>query len=87
MDAYDIDTGDHKWFIASVAGNLNFNSLEDLICDQTTQAVDTVISKTLELYNELSTKSPSKIKAFLKGFIKGAAMLALFTLGGDSSSE
>ena len=82
----DIDTGDHKWFIASIAGNLNFDSIEDLLCDQTKQAVDTVITKTVELYNELSTKSPSKTKAFLKGFLKGAAMVALFALGGDSTS-
>lgn len=83
----DIDTGDPKWFIASIAGNLNFDSIEDLLCDQTKLAVDTVIAKTVELYKELSTKSPSKTKAFLKGFLKGAAMVAMFALGGDSTYD
>lgn len=83
----DIDTGGPKWFIASIAGNLNFDSIEDLLCDQTKQTVDTVIAKTIELYKELSTKSPSKTKAFLRGFLKGAAMVALFALEGDSTYD
>lgn len=81
----DIDTGDRKWFLASVAGNINFDSLEDLLCEQTMQAVRTVIKRTGELYNELSSKSPSKTKAFFRGFLKGAALIALLALGGDSA--
>lgn len=81
----DIDTGDTKWFLASVAGNINFDSIEGLLCDRTMQVVRTVIEKTVELHNELSTKSPSKVKSFFKGFLKGAAIVALLALGGDSN--
>lgn len=80
----DIDTGDNKWFLASIAGNLNFDSVEDLLCEKTLQAVRTVIERTGELYNELSSKSPSKSKAFFKGLLKGAAVVALIALGADS---
>ncbi len=80
----DIDTGDNKWFLTSIAGNLNFDSIEDLLCEQTMQAVRTVIEKTGELYDELSSKSPSKTKAFFKGFLKGATLAALLALNGDN---
>lgn len=76
----DFDTGDVKWFLASVAGNLSFDDLGSLLSsEQMENAIKVVLDKTADLCNELTTKTPSNVKYFFKGM--GQGLLALLALG------
>lgn len=77
----DLDNGDHKWFLASIAGNINFESFDNLFCDRTISTITTVKEKSIILLNELQTKKPNSIKHIGKGLFKGAllGLLAAFS--------
>ncbi len=62
----DLDTGDAKWFLTSIVGNLKSNNLQDILCEQTLQTSKIVLEKTGKLCNELPATGPSKIKRFLR---------------------
>jgi hypothetical protein len=70
----DLDDGENKWFVASVAGNI---SLEDLAKEfpKIQKVIDVVLSRSAELAQELSENKPSVLKAIEKGMVKGIRAL------------
>jgi hypothetical protein len=83
----DIDYGDAKWFVASVAGNVSFDSEESFFTERTVDTMQTVMSKSAELMVELRENKPSIARAIGKGIMSGLGTLALsaiaITLGAD----
>ena len=76
--AEDSDTGDTKWFLATVVGNID---LDEMICDRTLEAAKRIIALAGDLHHEMEHKSPSTFKAIAKGI--GIGVLAAI-LGGAS---
>jgi hypothetical protein len=67
----DDDYGEKKWFVASVAGNISFENVEELFGERTAKAIGVVMNRTSELLSELQEKKPSTWTAIKKGFISG----------------
>ncbi len=67
----DFDTGDHKWFLASVAGNLDFEDIESITGERTQETIGLVLKKSIEVFQELTEKKPSAISQIAKGFRRG----------------
>jgi hypothetical protein len=78
----DPDDGDSKWFVASVAGNIGFDSIDDLLCANTHSKISLVIEQSITLFTELDKKRPDTLRAIGKGLLKGAAILAIGSLFG-----
>lgn len=76
----DPDFCDNKWFVASIAGNISFDSIEDLMCERMNQTISVVFDKSVQLLTELQERQPSMLKAVGKGIINGAiiALLSAF---------
>jgi hypothetical protein len=70
----DSDYGDTKWFVASVAGNISFDSEEALFCDRTNDAISVVLEKANQLLTELNENEPSTLKAIGKGLVQGLTL-------------
>lgn len=85
----DADTGEPKWFVASVAGNLNLESLDGLFNDRTAEVSQLVLSRSVELFVQLQENKPSVLRAVGKGIAAGVGTVLLGGLaalfGGDSS--
>lgn len=84
----DADTGEPKWFVASVAGNLNLESEEGLFNERTAEISQLVLTKSLELFVQLQENKPSLLRAFGKGLAAGVGTVLLGGLaavfgGGD----
>ncbi len=73
----DADYGETKWFVASVAGNISFKSENGLFTAQTKEAINTVMSTSLQLFVELQEKKPSIMRAIGKGIAAGLGVFAL----------
>jgi hypothetical protein len=67
----DEDCGDIKWFVASIAGNLSFDSMEEVFSPRMMETIRLVLEQTVELITELQERKPSKLKAIGKGFWEG----------------
>lgn len=78
----DSDYGDNKWFVASIAGNISFESAEELFCERTKETIGIVIGSTNALLSELNSRSPSMLKSFGKGVLKGIGYTALGIIAG-----
>jgi hypothetical protein len=66
----DSDYCEKKWFVASIAGNISYDTPEDLFGERIQQATQLVISKSMTLWLELSEKRPNALREFGKGFLK-----------------
>jgi hypothetical protein len=73
----DLDTGDATWFLLSIVGNQKIESVDGIFEGRSGETVQQVIKESVELLNELHTRSPSIIKALWRGV----------KLGVKSSSE
>jgi hypothetical protein len=73
----DADDGDTKWFMASIAGNISFESAESIFCDRTNEAMGVVWNRTITLLTELQERKPSQWRAMGKGILSGLALGAL----------
>lgn len=73
----DADYAEMKWFVASVVGNISFDSKEDFFTDQTVSTIQTVMSKSMELMVELQENKPSLVRAIGKGVMSGLGAFAL----------
>lgn len=82
----DYDDGDQKWFLASVAGNINLDDTEQLLGDRTMEVAKKVIARTTELSNELQSRSPSAWKQIGK-FAAGVGMAFLLGALGVNVDE
>jgi len=67
----DFDTGDPKWFLASVAGNLDLEDIESIAGERTQETVGLVLNKSIELFQELNEKKPSMFRQIAKEFSRG----------------
>ena len=67
----DFDTGDLKWFLASIAGNLDLEDIESLVSERTQETIGLVLKKSIEVFQELTEKKPSTIRQVAKGFSRG----------------
>jgi hypothetical protein len=74
----DADYGDNKWFVASIAGNISFDSEEELFCDRTKESMATVLATTSRLLSELQERKPSMLRAIGKGIMAGLG-IGVFT--------
>jgi len=70
----DADYGDNKWFVASVAGNISFESEDEIFGDRTMEALEVVMERTKELLTELQEREPSMLKAVGKGILAGLGL-------------
>jgi hypothetical protein len=83
----DLDDGDQKWFLASVAGNIKLDNADELLGDRTMEVAMKVVARTAELLNELQTRSPSAWKQIGK-FAAGvgiALLLGAFGIDGPDT--
>ena len=76
----DPDCGEPKWFVASVAGNLNFEKPEEFFGDRTMEVTGLVLEKTNQLLTEIQEKEPSTLRAIGKGLKVGLATLGTVVL-------
>jgi hypothetical protein len=76
----DSDYCENKWFLASIAGNISCNTLEDLFGERTQQAIQLVISKSMTLWLELNENQPNAWREFGKGFLKGLSAAVTATV-------
>ncbi|MBD2777552.1 hypothetical protein [Iningainema tapete] len=76
----DSDYCENKWFVASIAGNISFETLEDLFGERIQQAVQLVISKSMTLWIELSENRPDILREIWKGFLKGLSTAVAATV-------
>jgi len=72
----DTDYCEKKWFVASIVGNISFKSVEDLCGERMQEAIDLVISTSMELWVELNENKPNTLWEFGKGFLKGVGIAA-----------
>ncbi len=81
----DFDTGEPKWFLASVCGNLDFENIEEIFGDRTQEVTQLVIQQSLELLQELNENKPSILGAFGKGIVRtlvgGLAVTGIAAVG------
>jgi hypothetical protein len=73
----DADYGEMKWFVASVAGNISFDSEDDFFTDRTVDTIQVVMEKSMELMVELQERKPSIIRAVGKGIMAGLSAVAV----------
>lgn len=71
----DLDDGENKWFVASVAGNISLEDPEKLFAEKTQKVIQVVLSRSAELAQELSENEPSALKALGRGIGKGLGTL------------
>lgn len=67
----DEDDGENKWFVSTVAGNINFDNLEEFFSKRMLESIQLVIAATIQLLTELSNNKPSMLKSVKAGAIKG----------------
>ncbi len=77
----DFDDGESKWYIASIAGNLDFDNIDDLLGDRTQKVSQLVILKSAELLTEMSENRPSIGRAIVKGITRGVGKGLLMAIG------
>jgi hypothetical protein len=75
----DTDYCENKWFVASIAGNISLDSLEDLFGGRIQQTIQLVISKSMTLWVELSEHRPDILREIWQGFLKGLRVAATAT--------
>lgn len=84
----DCDYCENKWFVTSIAGNISFESVEELFGERMQEAIDLVISTSITLWVELNKNQPDILREFSKGFLKGLGVAVTATvlafLGRDS---
>lgn len=87
----DFDTGEEKWFLVSVSGNLDFTSEESVFTPRTDEVTALVVEKSFALFAELLKKEPStssEIKSTVWNFIKNVTVNALeIYLAGEVLSD
>lgn len=76
----DSDYCQKKWFVASIVGNISFESVEDLCGERMHEAIDLVISTSMELWVELNENKPNMLWEFGKGFLKGVGVAVTATV-------
>ncbi len=69
----DFDDGSLKWFVISIAGNLEIKSPEDLFEGRAQEAAETVLLRSLEVLGELKNK-PKLGGTIWRGLKKGMLM-------------
>lgn len=67
----DFDDGELKWFVISIAGNINISSADDLFEGRTADASKTVLDKSVTMLLEIQNNKPSYLKTILRGLKKG----------------
>lgn len=87
----DYDTGETKWFLVSISGNIDFESVEGFFTPRTQEVTNLVMEKSLELLVELQEKTPSasgELKSVFWGLVKNVAVNAVGILpAGGAISE
>lgn len=76
----DMDYCENKWFVASIVGNISFESVEDLCGERMQEAINLVISTSMELWVELNENKPNMLWEFGKGFLKGVGIAVTATV-------
>jgi hypothetical protein len=67
----DFDDGEQKWFVASIAGNIAFESAEELFSERTKEVIQVVLARSMQLFTELQEKEPSLLRGIGKGIARG----------------
>lgn len=67
----DFDDGEPKWFVVSVAGNLNLRSADDLFQERIVQVLSIVLDKSTTALLEIQNNKPSYTGTILRGLKKG----------------
>ncbi|MEA5573485.1 hypothetical protein [Calothrix sp. UHCC 0171] len=86
----DSDYCEKKWFVASIVGNISFETLEDLFGQRVQQAIELVISQSMTLWIEIAENKPNLFQQFSKGFLKGltaAVTATVFAFLGLNSEQ
>ena len=76
----DSDYCENKWFVASIAGNISFENLEDLFGERMQEVIKLVISTSMTLWVELNENQPNMLREFGKGFFKGVSIAVTATI-------
>ena len=83
----DADTGEPKWFVTSVAGNLDLEREDGLFNERTAEVSQLVLAKSLELFTQLQENKPSMLRAMGRGLAAGVGAVLLGAVsvffGGD----
>lgn len=67
----DYDTGDMKWFVATMVGNLNLQDWESFFSERTREAMQLVVGLSLQLLDELTTRQPDILTDFGRRILGG----------------
>lgn len=67
----DVDDGETKWFVASVAGNISFDSAEEVFGERTQAVIRAVLETSGRLATELNENEPSALRAIGRGLLAG----------------
>ncbi len=73
----DFDTGEPKWFLASICGNIDLEDMDSLFSERTAEATRVVVEKSLALFVDLNENKPSLLRAVGKGVAAGIGAVAL----------
>lgn len=73
----DLDDGENKWFVASIAGNISFSSFKDLFNERMQEVTQLVLARTIQLSRELNENQPNMLNAISNGFMKGVGTAVL----------
>jgi hypothetical protein len=73
----DFDTGEPKWFLASVCGNIDLEDIASVFSDRTAETTKVVVEKSLALFVDLNENKPSLLRAVGKGVAAGVGAVAL----------
>ncbi len=76
----DFDTGEPKWFLISVSGNVNLENPEQIFGNKTNKVAELVIEKSLELLQELNENEPNLVNLFLKKAARGVTAVGILAI-------
>ena len=86
----DFDDGSIKWFVVSIAGNLDIRSPEDLFEGRAKEAAETVLSKSIAVLTELNENKfrygGTMWRGFKKGLLRGFKEVIRVSVRQDLSS-
>jgi len=72
----DLDTADQKWFLCTCVGNLNPENMEWLFCERIRDAERLVISLSVQLFNEVTTRQPNQFAHYGRKILSGFGRFA-----------
>lgn len=83
----DPDTGEPKWFVASVAGNLDLTDPADFFSERSQRAMRLVTEKSMELFAHLNENRPSILRSIGRGIAQGLGLALLGGIAGVFGAE